>query len=233
MRQLWFNFDGGKDDPIVIACNDNNRELMIKYKYDKITPDELNELHNRIERLIYKVIRKNYLMMDIRDIYQEIWRRIIRSKHTWNEHKGTMVSTWIVVVAQSVINTLRSKKNRYLSRCMRYEDLPDFTEGSISGEDRAVFFNPDLRDDFYRMEDSKMRIKDFLAGLSKSEREIVDIILTSGYDELNKNNTSRYMKSKITKKFIGEKSGLADGELRLILDELQKKFRSQFEDVED
>ena len=37
-----------------------NRELMIKYKYEKITDKELNELHKNLEKLIYQIIHKNF-----------------------------------------------------------------------------------------------------------------------------------------------------------------------------
>lgn len=229
MLQLWFNLDGGENDPIVTVCNDKNRVLMIKYKYDTITPDELNELHNRIEKLIYKVIRKNYLMMDIRDIYQEVWKKICKCKNTWNEDKGTMVSTWIVIVAQSVINSLRQSKNKYDSRYMCYDDLPDFEDGETAGEDRAVRSNPTIRDGFYRKEDSKLRIREFMSELSDNEKRIIDIIMSTGYDELNKNNESKYCKNKITRKFIREKIDLPEKELKDVFEELQRKYHELFE----
>lgn len=229
MLQLWFNLDGDKNEPLITICNDKNRSLMIKYKYDTITPSELNEFHNRIEKLIYKVIRKNFLMMDIKDIYQEVWRKICKCKHTWNENKGTMVSTWIVIVAQSVINSLRQNKNKYDSRYMCYEDLPDFVDAETAGEDKAVRFNSSIRDGFYRKEESNLRMKEFLEGLTDDERRIIDVIMTTGYDELNKCNNSKYSKSKITRKFIREKLDMPERELKEALSELQKKYHDLFE----
>ena len=68
-------------------------------------------------------MHKNNVMMDWDDVYQEIWKKIIKCRHTWNESKGTMVSTWITIVANSVINTLRQNVNKYNSRYCLYDDL--------------------------------------------------------------------------------------------------------------
>src|SRR5574344_1699306 len=62
--------------------NDPNRELMIKFKHDISTCEDEKKLHENIKKLIFKAMHSNYVRMDFDDVYQEIWKKIIRSKHT-------------------------------------------------------------------------------------------------------------------------------------------------------
>ena len=129
---------------VAVCCNinDPNRALMIKFKYDTITDAEFEQFHNAVKKLIYKAMHSNQVMMEWDDIYQEIWQKIIRSKHTWKENKGTFVSTWITIVAHSVLNTLRQgviKRNTHI--CL-YDDLkasPDSGESTSEMAEVVLF----------------------------------------------------------------------------------------------
>jgi DNA-directed RNA polymerase specialized sigma24 family protein len=81
-------------------------------------------------------MHSNNVMMDWDDVYQEIWKKIIRCRHTWNESKGTMVSTWITIVANSVINTLRQSVNKYRSRYCLYDDICSSSDEENESSDR-------------------------------------------------------------------------------------------------
>ena len=123
--------------PVCFHINDPNRALMIKFKYGTITESEFEVFHNNVKKLIYKAMHSNTVMMDWDDIYQEIWKKILRSKHTWKENKGTYVSTWITIVANSVLNTLRQNVIKHRSRFCLYEDLRANAEEASSTSDMA------------------------------------------------------------------------------------------------
>lgn len=125
---------------VPVCCNirDPNRALMIKFKYGTITESEFQTFHENIKKLIYKAMHSRMVVMDWDDIYQEVWQKIIRSKHTWNESKGTYVSTWVTIVTFSVLSTLRQNAIKHNSRFCLYEDLKASVE---KGED-----NPELND---------------------------------------------------------------------------------------
>ncbi len=124
--------------PVCCHINDPNRKLMIKFKYGTITESEFNTFYENVKKLIYKAMHSRMVVMDWDDIYQEIWQKIIRSKHTWKESKGTYVSTWVTIVAFSVLSTLRQNAIKHNSRFCLYEDLKASVE---NGEE-----NPELND---------------------------------------------------------------------------------------
>ena len=102
---------------------DRNRKLMIKFKYGCLSGVEETQFHEDMRKLIYKAMHRGAVQMDWDDLYQEIWRKIVKSRHSWNESNGTMVSTWITIVAMSVMNTMRKRVNAYHSRYIPYEDV--------------------------------------------------------------------------------------------------------------
>ena len=124
-------------NPVLNTCQkDKNRSLMLKFKYGNLSPSEEIEFHEAVKNLIYKVMHTNNVMMDWDDVYQEIWRKIIKSKHSWDEDKGTYASTWITIVASTVISTLRANVNKMNSRYCLYDDiLPASSESDDAGTD--------------------------------------------------------------------------------------------------
>ncbi len=166
------------------ASADPNRKLMIKFKYNDLNQAEEYLFHENIKNLIYKVMHTNNVMMDWEDVYQEIWKKISRCKYGWKEFKGTYVSTWITIVANSVINTLRTRVKRRNARFCLYDDIGledvgiNDTGAMDKGDAVEEFFNKGdalidqtliagLRQDDYQ---------DFLKSLDPIERRIMDAI---------------------------------------------------------
>jgi DNA-directed RNA polymerase specialized sigma24 family protein len=216
-----------------ICSNDINRKLMIKFKYGDLTLSEEHEFHEAIKKMIYKVMHKNCVMMDWEDVYQEIWKKIVKSKHTWKEWKGTMVSTWITIVANSVINTLHQSVNRYNSRFCLYDDLVSSSEpqdnnngNSQDTEDVIVF-----RTDEESMSDSELKktiwneqFEEFRAKLDKAESFVFDIIVSMSGDILD-----AYDKNlKIPYRELREKSGYDEATFAMVIYNIKKKYSETF-----
>lgn len=176
-----------KRNPVCgINIKDRNRELMIKFKYNNITDREGYEFHDAIKKIIYKVMHTNNVMMDWDDVYQEIWKKITHCRHTWKEWKGTMVSTWITIVANSVINTLRQKVNKHNSRFCLYDDLFQPSNDSDSdgnqSQEKCDFLAFSVQDDGIEDAETKKRMlsekmNEFLNSLSQVERHIYNMAL--------------------------------------------------------
>ena len=138
--------------------------------------------------------------MDIKDVYQEIWKKIAKAKHSWNENAGTKVSTWIVCVCMSVINGLRMNVKKYNERYCLYDDMPN-TEEDAEGESLAIKYsliNEVPMKELFQRESMKR----FLNSLNDNERNIIDIVLNSTVDDFNKGSSLKYHKKKITKSFV-------------------------------
>ena len=226
--QLEFDFDFKPKK----FLDDPNRELMIKYKYDRITEKELDQLHLQLQNLIYDSIRKNYIKMDIKDVYQEIWKKIAKAKHSWNENNGTRVSTWIVCVCMSVINGLRMNLKKHNDRYCLYNDLSFNQEDEdVEGENLAIKYsliNDVPLKEFLQSESMKR----FIDSLNDTEKDIIDIVLNSTIDDFNESSSLKYKKKKITKIFIKEKSGLNQKEFKDVMDKLKFKFKKLILDEE-
>lgn len=210
----------------VIVKNDPNRELMIKFKYDIITDDELQQLRKQLHKLIYDIIRKNYVKMDSRDVYQQIWKKIIKSKHSWNQDIGTKVSTWIVWVCLSVINGLRLKSKKYSDRYFLYEDLNTQEQSGESYEN--ILYGSQMIDQkplqsMYFNE----QFNEFINGLNDIEKDIINMVLNVDKEQLNKQFPSKYQKKKITKGFIKQRLNLKQKQFYEIMSELKKKFHDK------
>jgi len=219
--------------PVKRICqNDINRGLMIKFKYGDLTSAEEKEFHEAIKKMIYKVMHKNGVMMDWEDVYQEIWKKIVKSKHTWKEGKGTMVSTWITIVANSVINTLHQSVNRYNSRFCLYDDIVAPQEPQDNGSnsqdtgDVIVF-----RTDEESMADSELKktmwreqFEEFRGKLDKAESFVFDIIMSMSNDIID-----AYDKNlKIPYKELREKSGYDDATFAMVIYNIKKKYSDTF-----
>ena len=123
--------------------HDRNRELMLKFRFGTITAEELDEFHDAVKNIIYKTMHRNPVMMNFEDVYHEIWWKICRFRHTWNPGKDTMVSTWITIVAESVINSIRKRLTRRMRHEALYEDIsPGIdcgSDGNPSGADYLAY----------------------------------------------------------------------------------------------
>lgn len=210
---------------------DINRELMIKFKYGNLTKEEEEMFHNAIKKMIFKVMHKNNVMMDWDDVYQEIWKKICKSRHTWKEWKGTMVSTWITIVANSVINTLRQTVNRYKSRFVLYDDLvASSDEGGESSQQSkcdVVAFESDeekLIDSNIRKMMLKEEYEMFREKLDDAEKIVFDIIM-SMTDEILDAYDSRI---KIPYKELRLQSGYDEATFAMIIYGIKKKYCETF-----
>lgn len=223
-----------KRNPVYgVKTKDPNRKLMIKFKYGNLNSKQEFEFHQSIKKMIYKVMHSNNVIMDWQDVYQQIWKKIIKSKHTWNESKGTMVSTWITIVANSVINTLRQVVNRYKTRNLLYEDIYSSAqeEGDISSsqqkydllsyiQDQNITMNVDLQrslwkqmyDQFYNSLDEKQKI--VFDEMKKMQQYFIK--------SYSKNTKAPYNKLK-------SRLGLDENSFNLIFYNLLKKYNKMFQ----
>jgi DNA-directed RNA polymerase specialized sigma24 family protein len=190
---------------------------MIKFKYGQTTMEEENLLHENIKNLIYNVMHKNCVRMEFEDVYHEIWKKIIKSKHTWDENNGTRVSTWIVVVANSVINTLRLSVNKYNSRYCLYGDLATNNEDE-SANDMAdvVALNNEEDNSFTEDMEFKDNYKNFCKLLSENERKMLYVIVNGD--------------GKISLRSISRETGIKYNDVGEMLNSIKAKFYQIFEE---
>lgn len=209
---------------------DINRRIMLKFKYGNLTRVEEYEFHEKMKKLIYRVMHSNNVLMDWDDVYQEIWKKIVRCRHTWNENKGTYVSTWITIVANSVINTLRREVNRYNSRYCLYDDL---VSSSINEEDADPDYMMNrlanssvedvLEDNTQRKRDKMDCLDEFKSSLNEAEKAFMDGIY--GLED-------KFIKYKDKQKPLSELQeilGYDDATFNLMLCSIRKKYCDAFE----
>ena len=217
--------------PVRPVCqNDINRKLMIKFKYGDITPVEEHEFHEAMKKMIFKAMHKNNVMMDWDDVYQEIWKKIVKSRHTWKEWKGTMVSTWITIVANSVINTLRQNVKKYNSRFCLYDDIQ--TPNSDGGNDTQqkcdlIAFNGNEEaneDGSLKRMAWREQFDVFRSKLDKAEAFVFDIIL-SMQDAILDAYDSRL---KLPMAELRQKSGYDEATFAMIIYNIKRKYCEAF-----
>jgi hypothetical protein len=210
-----------------------NRELMIKYKYDTISRDELNELHDNLEKLIYQVIHKNYVSENFYDVYLEIWKKIIKYKDKWDENRKNNVSTWIAKVAFNVIQTIRKKSIVHRSR---YVSLMDTKVTNKKGEEMEVDYEKIISDE---KDDIGMRRKMIydvikLCKFSKEELAVVKLYLEDDCDKLIIQNENReYKRHFSTVSFIKSKLNLTNKKYNDIMKSIGEKYVRAREDSYD
>lgn len=218
--------------PVCFHINDPNRALMIKFKYDAITESEFETFHNNIKKLIYKAMHSNMVVMDWDDIYQEIWKKILRSKHTWKENKGTYVSTWITIVANSVLNTLRQNVIKHRSRFCLYEDLRANVEEANSTSDMAdVVSCRKSNESFLEKIGGKMSQKMwdvdfqmFISNLTMAEKTVIKAAFDLEGEFINayEKGTRRPFAE------LREKTGYDETTIITILNNVKKKYEELF-----
>lgn len=207
--------------------NDPNRILMIKFKYNIANTEEETMLYENIKKLIFKAMHKNNVMMPFEDVCQEIWKKIIKSKHTWNELKGTRVSTWIVIVANSVINTLRKEVARYNSRYCLYEDLnvdKETTEEIDDAESYLALKNNSLEEN-YEIPIYENNFKNFYDELTIKEKKLVN----AAFKMSDKNAERNYNKGKISILSLRRKLGIDQETYDKIVSGMKEKFYNHFD----
>lgn len=162
------------------ARGDRNRRLMLKFKYGTITRRELDSFHELVKNIIYKAMHRNPTMANFEDLYHDIWLKIIRFKNTWNQNKNTYVSTWITIVANSVINTTRKKIGRRRKTEWLYDDICGCRRGCFdetadgSAADFLAFENdPEQNADSEGWWSAYAEIK---TALDEDDREMLDKI---------------------------------------------------------
>lgn len=205
--------------------NDPNRILMIKFKYNISTPEEDMTLYENIKKLIFKVMHKNNVMLPFEDVCQEIWKKIIKSKHTWNELKGTRVSTWIVIVANSVINTLRKNVARYNSRYCLYEDLNAEKDDEINDVESSVAMKNHIMDENYIIPAYENSFSNFYKDLTESEKKIVDL----AFNMSDANAFRNYKRGKISTLNLRKKLGIDQKTYDKIISGMKEKFYNHFD----
>lgn len=205
--------------------NDPNRILMIKFKYNISTNAEETKLYENIKNLIYKAMHKNSVMMPFEDVCQEIWKKIIKSKHTWDELKGTKVSTWIVIVANSVINTLRKEIARYNSRYCLYEDLNSEKDDENDDIESSVALKNHVIGDESETPAYENNFKNFYDELTVKEKKIVDM----AFKMSDRNAARNYNHGKISLLSLRRKLGVDQETYDKIISGMREKFYSHFD----
>lgn len=234
--ELDFEFYGSKPSIIKkekkecseekVYSNDRNHELMIKYKYDIITDAELNELYKNLERVIYKIVKNNYVKENFEDVCNEIWRRIAKYKHKWDENKGVCVTTWIGKVAVNVIQTIRKRTMTYSSRNISYDGFFTYDKGGEakevdmekliadnkdnSGEERSVFYES---------------IMDCFDVFDEVEKSIVNLCLNCEQNMLVIDDEKRtYKRRYASASFIKQKLKLTNAQYKKYIKSIGDKY---------
>lgn len=218
-------------NPVVNTCEkDRNRKLMLKFKYGNLTKDEEREFHEAVKKLIYKVMHSNNVMMNWDDVYQEIWRKICRSRHTWNEDKGTYVSTWITIVASTVISTLRTNVKKYNSRFCLYDDMVVSSDSDASTEYKMNALSSAAEDDDEDVEmvDKfiwKEQYDEFIRSLSPAEKAV----MTGATDMEDKFVAASRGSGKLPFASLREKLGYDEATFNLIMYNIRRKYCEAFD----
>lgn len=211
-----------------------NRELMIKYKYEKITDKELNELHKNLEKLIYQIIHKNFISENFNDVNAEIWQKIAKYKDKWDENKGFYVSTWIAKVAFNVIQTMRRssiiRKNRYMS-------VDDLKVKDKKGNEKNIDIEKYLKKQKDNNENQRSLmskiIEKCMDNLTDIEKSIVSLYLEEDPEKLYLDGEDRiYKRKKATVSFIKKKLNLTTKEYNNHINSIREKYEKTRENTD-
>lgn len=214
---------------VYIPKKERNMELMIKYKYDTITKEELDELYLGLERLIYKIIKSNYVTENFNDVCNEIWRRIAKYKHKWDETKGDYVTTWVGKVAMNVINTLRKRTMTYRSRNVSLDGMVTCDKG---GEEKPVDMEQLVADNHDESGERRKKFYDNLMDcfdlFNDTEKEIIKLFLESNPENLVLENEDRtYKRRYASASFIKKKLNLTQNEYNNYIKSIGEKYVSK------
>lgn len=212
-----------------------NHDLMIKYKYDTITDRELNVLYKNLEKFIYKIVRKNYVNENFQDVCNEIWRRIAKYKHKWDENKGVCVTTWVGKVAFNVIQTIRKNTISYKTHHLSYDGVFAYGKGGEAKEidmEQIISENKDYsgerRMEFY--EGMKSCFNEF----NEMEKKIVSLCLDSDPETLVLENEERtYNRRYASASFIKKKLNLTTNQYKKYMKSIGEKYAKNREEYAD
>lgn len=204
---------------------DKNRALMLKFKFGTITRKELDDLHDAVKNIIYKAMHRNPVLMNFEDVYHEIWRKICRFRHTWNPAKDTMVSTWITIVAESVINSLRKKGTRRMCHEVLYEDIQPGVEtdetGNPTGADYLSYAMLVERNDLFGGEYSSLMENVYSKLPDETDRKLLSAVEDWSVDLAKATVRKR---KKIYRK-ISSETGISESELPKRMKRLQEAYK--------
>lgn len=220
-----------KRHPVVnVKTNDPNREYMIKFKYGNLSYLEEMEFHENIKKLIYKVMHTNNITMDFNDVYQEVWKKIIKCRHTWKQSKGTMVSTWITIVTHSVINTLRQVVTKYNSRYCLYDDICSSSKEENNNQIEKCDYvqslqnEDDLIDKSFQRKLFEQKYYEFLSSLSEGEKLLLKTAneMSDNFIRANQNGV------RLPHNNLKQKLGYDDCTYNTLIFNIKKKYCSVF-----
>lgn len=142
---------------------------MLKFKYDQISDTEMKEFKDKIDGMFWKLVANKWHPNEIEDVLQEIWMRLYRKKHLWDESKPVKVSTWMHKVAESVqINMGHKKRTRY----DRMEKIRNMN-----------VLHTEIEDMNNRRRNAMEKI---LADRTDKEKELIEILMNPSSDVLAK-----------------------------------------------
>lgn len=208
------------------SMSERNMELMIKYKYDTITPSELNELYFNLEKVVFKIVKNNYVSENFEDVCSEIWRRIAKYKHKFDETKNICVTTWVGKISINVINTIRKKSMTYKARHVSYDGLTGYDKKGnqieidaekIIAEEKD--YSAERRVEFYD------KIMECFDVFNETEKKIVKLFLEGDVDKLVLDNESRIYKRRYASvSFIKKKLNLTQHQYAKYIKSIGEKY---------
>lgn len=200
--------------------NEILRNLMVKFKNDEITNEELEDFRQRIDKLLWKTIHSKYCTDLKEDVYQEVWRKLTVAKVYWREDVNVYVSTWLWRVAISAIGDLRYKTVKRKGE-ISLSDLETDDESSSTILERIIQENKQSNAMMKNLE----KVYEFVDSLAGVDRCIVDLIINPGEKVLAVANVNKkHSRSRLTKDEIMKFVGLEYDEFCERLDALREKF---------
>lgn len=232
--QLEFDFDSlaknfeekKKIEEKKTSRKDKNMELMVKYKYDTISEDELNELYENLEKVVYKIVRHNYVSENFEDVCNEVWRRIAKYKHKFDETKNICVTTWVGKVTINVINTIRRKSIVYKSRNVSYDGMMVYNKkGEAQEIDPDKIFAEEKDDTGEYRKTIYENIMSCFEDCNDIEKQIINLYLNEDDENLMLQNEKRtYKRWHVSATFIKKKLNLTQNQYVKHMKSIGKKY---------
>lgn len=204
-------------------------ERMCKFKYDELGQTELNEFYNDVQLLIWKLIHTNYCPLNKMDLHQDIWQHITKVKHTWDETRGTKVSTWLFHVITSKIKTLRKystrRNNIIYENAFAQNDTPMVSTVLDDLDDRKTEIF-DINQEQY----SRRLFNIIMDDLSESEKQYVDLMMNQNKEMIADFGKDKKKKlSKLSQADVGKILGWKRGKTNIFKKKLKYKILNKLE----
>ena len=156
----------------------------------------------------------------------EIWRRIAKYKHKFDETKNVCVTSWVGKVSINVIQTLRKKSMLYRSRNVSIEGM---VQSGKNGEEIEVNMEKIIADNhdntgqirklFYE------NILDCFEDFNETEKQIVKLFLESESENLVIENEKRiYKRNYASISFIKKKLNITQKEYQKCIKSIGEKY---------